>query len=191
MRETLALTQKMQAVTVLVADLDGAVGDGRRRGRFDRADLIGAELAITAGWRLILLTDGEAKAAEPLAAIAGVEIVTSGADRAEVLADLDPATVAWLGSDLPDVPAMWRCGLTVATRDGALLLRRKADLVLDSPAGRGALRELVERLLASVDREVEVVRAWFAARGIEDPGPWLPSDDEAEHVGAPKIGFRR
>jgi 3-deoxy-D-manno-octulosonate 8-phosphate phosphatase (KDO 8-P phosphatase) len=203
MRESTAIAEKMNAVRLLVVDADGGLGDGRLKPRFSRVDLIGAQLATAAGWGVVLLTVGDEEPSAGWCAAAGVtEIHTACLDRRAALEavtaahGIEPSAVAYLGADLYDAPAMALCGLAAAPRDGALTLRRKVDLVLDSPGGRGALRELVERLLVSQEREAEVLAAWFAAQGLGGPGPWLADETTGEPGTGPrsafaKIGFRR
>lgn len=60
---------------------------------------------------------------------------------------LAPAQVCYLGSDLDDLPAMMIAGLSVATSQSPAWVRDAAHLVLETPAGRGAVRELVDSLL--------------------------------------------
>ncbi|MDX1584981.1 MAG: phenylphosphate carboxylase subunit delta, partial [Thermoanaerobaculia bacterium] len=52
-----------------------------------------------------------------------------------------------IGDDLPDLAAMKAVGISAAPSDAAPEIRSVATWRLDSPGGRGAVRELVERLL--------------------------------------------
>jgi 3-deoxy-D-manno-octulosonate 8-phosphate phosphatase (KDO 8-P phosphatase) len=54
---------------------------------------------------------------------------------------------AFLGDDLPDLPVVMRCGVGAAVADACEELRRAAVLVTTLPGGRGAVRELIERML--------------------------------------------
>ena len=57
-----------------------------------------------------------------------------------------------MGDDLPDLGVMQRCGLAVAPSTGALAVRRRAHLVTRAAGGKGAVRELCERILAAQGR---------------------------------------
>ena len=52
-----------------------------------------------------------------------------------------------VGDDLPDVPLMKRVGWPIAVADASPEVIRVARTVTDARAGRGAVREAVERVL--------------------------------------------
>jgi len=54
---------------------------------------------------------------------------------------------AAMGDDLPDLGLRAACGLFVAPRDARAELLECADLVTRESGGRGAVRELCERML--------------------------------------------
>jgi 3-deoxy-D-manno-octulosonate 8-phosphate phosphatase (KDO 8-P phosphatase) len=54
---------------------------------------------------------------------------------------------AMVGDDLPDVPMLRRVGWPIAVADCSAELRPFAKTVTKSPAGFGAVREVVEMLL--------------------------------------------
>jgi 3-deoxy-D-manno-octulosonate 8-phosphate phosphatase KdsC-like HAD superfamily phosphatase len=60
--------------------------------------------------------------------------------------------VAFVGDDLPDLPAMRACGYPVAVHDAAQEVRDAAAFVTAAPGGRGAVREAVEHLLRTQNR---------------------------------------
>ena len=62
-------------------------------------------------------------------------------------ANVDFDKVAFVGDDLLDIPAMERVGLAVAVADAAVEVKKIAHLVLDTPGGKGAVRELAEKIL--------------------------------------------
>lgn len=65
---------------------------------------------------------------------------------------IQPAAVAYIGDDLPDLPVMRRVGLSVAPADACDDVLQQADWVLQTNGGCGAVRELIERLLKATDR---------------------------------------
>ena len=75
-------------------------------------------------------------------------LLTSAADI-EVVATCGVSweETAFVGDDLPDLPVVQRCGVGVAVADACPELKAAAMLVTDRPGGRGAVREVVERLL--------------------------------------------
>ncbi|MCX5641169.1 MAG: HAD hydrolase family protein [Planctomycetota bacterium] len=62
------------------------------------------------------------------------------------------SAVAFVGDDLPDLPAMRACGYPVAVHDAAAEVRAVAAFVTTAAGGHGAVREVVEHLLRSQNR---------------------------------------
>lgn len=203
MRDPGARGHKLRAVAALVCDLDGVLtsgglpygpdGDGLKT--FCTRDNVGFRLAAAAGWPCHVVTARRSPMAERWAADLGVvtlhQDVLDKAGRLRAILDgakLTAGQVAYLGDDLLDLPAMRLCGLAAAPADAAVEVRKRADLVLASPGGRGALRELVEQLLEAQQRTDEVLRAYFAASGVA-------AADIADLLGAVaapvRIGFAR
>jgi 3-deoxy-D-manno-octulosonate 8-phosphate phosphatase (KDO 8-P phosphatase) len=57
--------------------------------------------------------------------------------------------MAFVVDDLPDLPLMRAVGLTVAVADADPSVRRLAHWVTEAGGGRGAVREVCQRLLAA------------------------------------------
>lgn len=62
---------------------------------------------------------------------------------------LDAAQVAFVGDDIVDLPIMLRVGFAIAVRDAHELVRRYAHWVTASSGGRGAVREVCERIMCA------------------------------------------
>jgi N-acylneuraminate cytidylyltransferase len=62
---------------------------------------------------------------------------------------LDLADIAYLGNDVNDLPALRIVGWPVAVANAHPLVIEAARVVLSREGGRGAVRELVERVLSS------------------------------------------
>ena len=59
----------------------------------------------------------------------------------------NPAEILYLGNDLPDLPVLPQVGYFAAPADAHPDVLRRADLILKHRGGRGAVREICERLL--------------------------------------------
>ncbi|MDA8016075.1 MAG: acylneuraminate cytidylyltransferase [Thermoanaerobaculia bacterium] len=59
--------------------------------------------------------------------------------------------VAYVGNDVNDLEPMAWCGVSVAVADARPEVRRAADLVTQRPGGRGAVREICDLFLDTVD----------------------------------------
>ena len=73
---------------------------------------------------------------------------------------LRPEEIAYIGDDLPDLPAVRFAGLGVTVADAPEELRSAAHYVTSVPGGRGAVREVVEVLLKNTGRWEGVIRKY-------------------------------
>ena len=60
---------------------------------------------------------------------------------------LSEAQAAFMGDDLTDIPLMLRAGWSAAPADAADEARKAAAFVTRAPGGRGAVREVAEKIL--------------------------------------------
>lgn len=156
------LRRRLAAISVVVLDVDGVLTDGglwygpqgELSKRFDVRDGLGIRLLQHAGVEVAFLSGGRGGATEVRAQHLGIRHCLVGAkDKPVALAALREqlgmsiAQMAYVGDDLNDLPVQGDVGLLVGTADAALPLRRRADAVLLHSGGRGAVRELSERLL--------------------------------------------
>lgn len=147
---------------VLVLDVDGVLTDGglwfgpegELIKRFDVRDGLGIRLLQQAGVEVAFLSGGLGGATEVRARQLGVRHCLVGAtDKPVALAGLCQALgvpaehILFVGDDLNDLALKGVVGGLIATADAALPLRRQADAVLRRHGGRGAVRELAERML--------------------------------------------
>ncbi|RMF81686.1 MAG: HAD-IIIA family hydrolase [Planctomycetota bacterium] len=156
----------------LVLDVDGVLTDGRLwYGSHDeplRAFHIRDGLAIQWFQRLIgpvaILTAKRSKAVATRAEELGVRRVIQGSR--DKLADLTAHASSWgvsleriafMGDDLPDLPAMRACGFAIAPADAAEEVRAAADWVTKRGGGRGAVREAIEHLMRRAGRWEQVI----------------------------------
>jgi 3-deoxy-D-manno-octulosonate 8-phosphate phosphatase (KDO 8-P phosphatase) len=156
------LVERCASIELLLVDVDGVLTDGviaiDDRGvetkHFHVRD--GSALAI---WRKLgrpaaILSGRKAEAVDRRAAELGIAPVIQGtSDKAEpfrgLLRDLglEPTQVCYVGDDLADLPVLLAAGLAACPSDAAAEVRETVHLVLDSPGGRGAVREVVEVIL--------------------------------------------
>ncbi|HVS03927.1 MAG TPA: HAD hydrolase family protein [Thermoanaerobaculia bacterium] len=156
------LTRRARRVQWLLLDVDGVLTDGRLHYRGDGEELLsfdikdghGVKLARQTGLAVAVLSGRASGAAERRARDLGVDDLVLGRNDkgpafAELLArhQLAAEAVAAIGDDLQDLPILLRCGLSFAPADAVAEVRGAVHHVLASPAGRGAVREMVETLL--------------------------------------------
>jgi 3-deoxy-D-manno-octulosonate 8-phosphate phosphatase (KDO 8-P phosphatase) len=148
---------------LLALDVDGTLTDGRvvylgdqELVVFDVHDGQGLVWLRRAGIALAWISGRGSPAVERRASELGVaEVHLRVKDKERVLADVQrrlgigkDETVA-MGDDLADLALAERAGLLVAPSNARPEVRARAALVTRASGGRGAVRELAERLLAA------------------------------------------
>ncbi|MDQ3282281.1 MAG: HAD hydrolase family protein [Acidobacteriota bacterium] len=149
-------------IRLIVSDVDGVWTDGRiiyasdgtEIKEFNVRDGLAAKLAQRVGVTVALLTSRRSIALERRAKELGITELHQGA--ANKLAELERlaqrlgvtfAQIVYAGDDLPDLAPMSRVAISAAPADAAAEVRAVATWKLEANGGRGAFRELVERLL--------------------------------------------
>ena len=65
--------------------------------------------------------------------------------------ELDASACAYMGDDLIDLPVMLRCGLAFSVPAAPALVKKHAHYVTRLEGGRGAVREVCERVMQAQD----------------------------------------
>jgi 3-deoxy-D-manno-octulosonate 8-phosphate phosphatase (KDO 8-P phosphatase) len=154
---------KAHDIKVVVMDIDGVLTDGRigyglghdqEIKFFDVHDGTGIQLARRAGLKAGVLSGRRSLANQRRAGELKLDFIHEDIHvKAEGLmrlcADLaiEPRQCLYIGDDLIDLPPMRLSGISAAVGDAAEEVRRAADWVATRPGGRGAVREILERLL--------------------------------------------
>lgn len=153
---------RAKAITLLVSDVDGVLTDGRlefddqggEHKQYHIRDGLGIKLWQQAGHRFGIVTGRNSSTVARRAAELGVSIVRQGAEdklaaMKELVTDLDipPHEIAYIGDDLPDLPAIRYVGLGVAVADATPDVRDAALWITKAAGGHGAVRELIETIL--------------------------------------------
>lgn len=166
---------KPEDISLLCLDVDGVLTDGSIQvgpdgeeiKRFYVRDGIGIRVWQRCGGQVAIITGRDGPAIRHRAAELGVDRLHCGVKRKGPVFDemlgtmgLEPAQVAMVGDDLPDLPIFGRCGYPVAVQDAAEEIRDGAAFVTQAPGGHGAVREVVEHLLRAQGRWSEVVESY-------------------------------
>jgi 3-deoxy-D-manno-octulosonate 8-phosphate phosphatase (KDO 8-P phosphatase) len=171
------LDRKARALAWLVLDVDGVLTDGRLHyaasgelfKSFHVRDGLAIKLARRCGLKVAILSARDTEIVAARAREIGVdEIVQGREDKARAFAELleragaRAETVAYCGDDLQDLPALAAAGLSAAPYDAAPEVLATVDFVTGARGGGGAVRELVERLLAARGAWEPLLRALTA-----------------------------
>lgn len=155
--------EKAKQIKMLLLDVDGVLTDGtfERHGddevkRFHSRDGIGFVLARRAGLKVGLVSGRRSKAVEHRAQELNLDFIRLGTnDKLSALQQaleqegLSEEQVAFMGDDLPDLPVLSRVGLSAAAADAHAEVRSRVNYVTRTRGGFGAVRELVDEILAA------------------------------------------
>lgn len=157
-------------VDAVVTDFDGVHTDdhalvdqdGRELVSVSREDGMGVSLLREAGVPLLILSTETNPVVSARARKLGVDVIQGLGDKAAALAawaereGIRLDRVAYLGNDVNDLGCFELVGWPVAVPDAHPLVLAAARVVLSRPGGDGAVRELAERVLQSIQRRRRV-----------------------------------
>ncbi|MEO8277069.1 MAG: phenylphosphate carboxylase subunit delta [Thermoanaerobaculia bacterium] len=158
------LTPRARALQWLLLDVDGVLTDGRLwfddEGEsvkvFDVRDGLGIKLLQASGIQVGILSARKSLIVEKRARDLGLTELLQGEENK--LASfraflerhrLEASAVAYLADDLLDLAVLAACGLSSAPADAVDEVRQRVDYVTTAGGGRGAVRELAERILVA------------------------------------------
>ena len=168
--------ERARRVRLILLDVDGVLTDGtvviHASGDESKAFFIRDGLSMVwarrEGLEVGLLSGRPSEATTRRAAELGLRIVSQGSnDKRAAFAGIlsadgfDPAEVAYMGDDLVDLPIVRQVGLSTAPADAVDDVRSRVHWVSRYPGGRGAVRELVELVLAAQGRWTGIVDAYL------------------------------
>jgi 3-deoxy-D-manno-octulosonate 8-phosphate phosphatase (KDO 8-P phosphatase) len=156
--------EPLASIDALVMDIDGVLTDGTflwsdsgdELKRFSFEDVMGLSRARQAGLTLGLISGEAGALVERLARKLCITHVAQGCtDKAAALLRFAAATgialarTAFVGDDVNDLGALAIAGLAVAPANAQPSVKAAAGLVLERSGGHGAVRQLVEMILAA------------------------------------------
>ena len=176
-----AILERARLVRAIVLDVDGVLTDaslyfsarGETLKRFSARDGFAIKLAQGEGIPIAILSG---RVSAPLRArLAALDVderlvIQGSREKGAGLRQLCERlgigcdAVAFLGDDLPDLPALATAGLAVCPADAVPDVRQRCHVVCSSAGGSGAVRELVELVLTARGRWQEIVGDWVSGR---------------------------
>ncbi len=166
--------QRARNIRLILLDVDGVLTDGTvdihstggESKPFFVRDGLGIVWARREGIEVGLLSGRPSDATTRRAAELGITMVSQGgSDKRGAFDGLLAAhgfgedEVAYMGDDLVDLPILRRAGLSTAPADAVDDVRSRVHWTSRWPGGRGAVRELVELILAAQGRWPAIVDA--------------------------------
>lgn len=180
MTQSRELRQRARKIKLLLMDVDGVLTDGRiyyvpdpRGGlletkTFHSRDGLGIRFAHQAGIKTGIISGRRSAVVEYRVRELGIHYA-----RQQVLDKLEPyreilraarvkdENVCYVGDDLVDLPLLKRVGLAVGVSDGHPLLRRHVHFCTKAPGGSGAVREVIELILAAQGKFEEIMKYYL------------------------------
>lgn len=162
----------LQHIRALALDFDGVLTDGglfwgpngEEWKRLCFADIMGLSLARRAGIQLALISGENSSLVDRYAQkMSIVHVFKPCRDKAAALrqfalaAGLPLAAVCYMGDDVNDIPALRIAGLAAAPASADPAVLALAALIVPISAGQGAVRHLVNALLAAQNFNPEEV----------------------------------
>jgi 3-deoxy-D-manno-octulosonate 8-phosphate phosphatase (KDO 8-P phosphatase) len=153
----------MSAIKAIALDFDGVLTDGTfwwgpdgaEWKRLSFTDVMGVSLARKAGMLVTIISGEDSPLVDRFAAKLNLADITKGCkDKAAALAafarrhGLAAEEICFMGDDVNDLAAMEWAGLAAAPADARPAALMKADIVTAAGGGNGAVRELVDLILA-------------------------------------------
>jgi 3-deoxy-D-manno-octulosonate 8-phosphate phosphatase (KDO 8-P phosphatase) len=158
------LIEKAAAVRLLALDVDGIMTDGTLlfsasgdeiKG-FNILDGLGIKQVMAAGVEVAVITGRRSPLTEKRMKDLGIRHLMQGREDKKVALrelaaqlEIAPHQIAYMGDDLPDLPAIRYAGLGITVPNGYWLVRQHADVCTSAAGGSGAVREACELLLCA------------------------------------------
>jgi YrbI family 3-deoxy-D-manno-octulosonate 8-phosphate phosphatase len=180
----------------VVTDFDGVhtddrvivSADGNEYVIANRADGMGVRLLREAGVPMLILSTEVHSVVAARARKLQVDVIHGSDDKAAALEywaeehGVDLSRVAYLGNDVNDLGCLALVGWPISVSDAKPEVRAAARIVLSSPGGHGAVRELAERILRG-RRDSPAAPPETHRRGpaVTSPHPSAPEENHVRH----------
>lgn len=171
-----AIRHKAARIRLLALDVDGVMSDGTLylsangdeiKG-FNILDGLGLKQVMAAGIEVAVITGRSSPLTEKRISNLGIPHLMQGReDKLVALRELagqleiELDCTAYMGDDLPDLPAIRNAGLGISVPNGHWFVRQHADLCTTAYGGSGAVREACELLLAARGELDAVLEAYL------------------------------
>ena len=156
------ILDQLTTISAFIFDVDGvfttgtviATDDGEMNRDFNIKDGYAINRAVNQGYPIIIISGGNSEGVRKRLKGLGVKhVYTAISDKQAHLKkiekelNLDLSTTLYMGDDMPDIPVMQMCGVKVAPADAAWQVKESADLVTKTKGGKGAVREILEKVM--------------------------------------------
>lgn len=173
------LRAKAAAIKLVAFDVDGIMSDGKlyfsasgdELKTFNILDGLGLKQLMNAGITVAVITGRRSPLTEKRMTDLGITHLMQGREDKKVALqelvanmDITPDQIAYMGDDLPDLPALQFAGLGITVPNGYWLVRQHADYCTTMAGGSGAVREACDLILWSQDRLAETLEPYVSTQ---------------------------
>ena len=166
-------SQVASKIKAIAMDVDGVLTDGgvwwgpngEEWKRFHFADIMGLSLARKSGMVIALMSGENSPLVDRLASKFGISDVHKDCkDKAAALRTFSERhglrleEICFIGDDVNDLPALSIVGLSACPADARPSIHKHCQVVTKLAGGNGAVREVVDMLLASARKAAKPVR---------------------------------
>ncbi|QDA59619.1 KdsC family phosphatase [Hymenobacter jejuensis] len=152
----------LSTVQAFVLDVDGVLTDGtllalnsgEQARAFHIRDGYAIRHALRKGYRIVVISGREEEGVRKrLESLDVLDIYLGVDDKMKIFNTyinvhrLDPAHIAYMGDDMPDMEVMRRCAVAACPIDAASDVLAISNYVATKGGGQGAVRELIEAVM--------------------------------------------
>jgi 3-deoxy-D-manno-octulosonate 8-phosphate phosphatase (KDO 8-P phosphatase) len=166
------MAEKLKRIKLVALDVDGVLTDGRLMlgedgtefKAFYARDGFGIRALLLSGIEVAVITGRESEVVKRRCAHLGIKHVYQNVLRKcepfeKLMGELglDAQEACFVGDDVNDLALLKRVGLSVCVADGAQELKEVCDMVTERKGGRGAVREVAEKILKTQGKWEKIV----------------------------------
>jgi 3-deoxy-D-manno-octulosonate 8-phosphate phosphatase (KDO 8-P phosphatase) len=167
--------KKLDSIKLLLLDVDGVLTDGSiiyndegvETKTFNVKDGFGIRLLMDAGINVGIVTGRRSEVLHHRCKNLGINLIFDGIqNKGAALDDIIKKTdmpghkIAFMGDDLPDLTLFKKVGFSIAPADAHEALCKNADMVTHQKGGKGAVREVCEKILQAKGLWEEILKSF-------------------------------
>ncbi|MBZ2168471.1 KdsC family phosphatase [Marinobacter sp. F4216] len=171
-----ALKKKAAPIRLAAFDVDGIMSNGKlyfsatgdELKGFNILDGLGLKQLMAAGITVAVITGRRSALTEKRMNDLGITHLMQGREDKKVALqelvstmDVLPEQIAYMGDDLPDLPAIRFAGLGITVPNGYWLVQKHADYCTRAAGGEGAVREACDLILTSQNKLDEALAKYL------------------------------
>ena len=167
---------KLAKIKMVIADVDGVLTDssitldfeGNESKTFNARDGSGIKFLQRVGIKFAIISGRYSSAVDVRAKELNIKDVYQNAKKKvdvyeKIISehDLKDEEVCFIGDDLVDIPVLRKVGFSVGVADAVTDVLDIVDYVTSTPGGKGAVREVVEKIIKSQGKWDEITTGYF------------------------------